>query len=89
MEIVMRKFLIPLMLVASVGASSVALAAPSIAHGSIRSMDSKACTVTLGDKAVYQFAPKCDFSKLKAGEKVAITYTISGKLKKATAITAA
>ena len=85
----MRKFLIPLMLVASVGVSSVALAAPSTAHGAIQSMDSKACTVTLADKAVYQFAPKCDFSKLKAGEKVAITYSISGKLKKAIAIAGA
>lgn len=85
----MRKFLIPLLLVASVGASSVALAAPSTAHGSIRSLDGKACTVTLSDKYVYQFAPKCDFTKLKAGEKVAITFSISGKLRKATAISAA
>ena len=84
----MRKFLIPVMLIASVGASSVALAAPSIAHGSIRSLDSKACTVTLADKAVFQFAPKCDFSKLKAGENVAITYTVNGKVNQATAIAA-
>jgi len=84
----MRKILIPLMLVASVGVSSMALAAPSTAHGAIQSMDSKACTVTLADKAVYQFAPKCDFSKLKAGENVAITYTLSGKVNQATAIAA-
>ena len=85
----MRKFLIPLMLVASVGASSVALAAPSTAHGAIQSMDAAKCTVTLADKSVYQFAPKCDFTKLKAGENVAITYTLSGKVNQATAITAA
>ncbi|CAN7227211.1 hypothetical protein ASC89_12460 [Devosia sp. Root413D1] len=84
----MRKFLVPLMLVASIGASSMALAAPSTAHGAIQSMDGKACTVTLADKSVYQFAPKCDFSKLKAGEKVAITYTLNGKVNQASAITA-
>ena len=84
----MRKFLIPLMLVASVGASTMAFAAGSTAHGTIQSMDAKACTVTLADKAVYQFAAKCDFSKLKAGEKVAITYTVNGKVNDATAITA-
>ena len=84
----MRKFLIPLMLVASVGASSMALAAATTAHGIIQSLDAKACTVTLADKAVYQFATKCDFSKLKAGEKVAITYTVNGKVNQASAITA-
>ena len=84
----MRKFLIPLMLVASVGVSSVALAAPSTAHGAIQSMDSKACTVTLADKAVYQFAPKCDFTKLKVGENVAITWSLNGKVHEASAITA-
>lgn len=84
----MRKFLIPLMLVASVGASSMALAAATTAHGTIQSLDAKACTVTLADKAVYQFGAKCDFSKLKAGEKVAITYTAKGKVNEATAITA-
>ena len=85
----MRKFLIPLMLVASVGVSSMALAAtPSTAHGAIQSMDSKACTVTLADKAVYQFAPKCDFAKLKVGENVAITWTLNGKVNQASAIAA-
>lgn len=84
----MRKFLIPLMLVASVGVSSVALAAPSTAHGAIQSMDTKACTVTLADKTVYQFAPKCDFTKLKVGENVAITWTLNGKVNQATAIAA-
>ena len=84
----MRKFLIPLLLVASVGVSSVALAAPSTAKGAIQSMDSKACTVTLADKAVYQFAPKCDFTKLKAGENVAITYTLNGKVNQAATIAA-
>jgi len=84
----MRKFILPLLLVASVGASSAALAATSTAHGKIHSLDAKACTVTLDDKKVYSFAPKCDFSKLKAGEQVSITYEMSGKENKATAITA-
>lgn len=84
----MRKFLIPLMLVASFGVSSVALAATSTAHGAIQSMDTKACTVTLADKSIYQFAPKCDFTKLKVGENVAITWSLNGKVNQASAITA-
>lgn len=84
----MRKFLVSLILVASVGASSAAFAAASTAHGAIQSMDAKACTVTLADKSVYQFAPKCDFSKLKVGENVAITWTANGKVNQASAITA-
>lgn len=83
----MRKFLIPLLLVASVGGASVAMAAET-AHGAIASMDAKACTVTLDNKSVYTFAPKCDFSKLKVGEKVAITWAAKGKVNEATAITA-
>ncbi len=84
----MRKLLIPLMLVASVGASTMALAAATTVHGTIQSMDNKACTVTLADKTVYNFGPKCDFSKLKSGEKVGITYSANGKVNQATAITA-
>jgi hypothetical protein len=85
----MRKFLVPLMLIASIGASSVALAAGTMATGTIASMDAKACKVTLNNKEVYQFPAKCDLSKFKLGEKVSITYTVNGKVYEATAIKAA
>lgn len=84
----MRKFLIPLILVASVGASSLALAAPTTTEGTIKAMDAKACTVTLNNNDVYQFAPKCDFAKLKVGEKVGISWTMTGKVYEASAIKA-
>jgi Cu/Ag efflux protein CusF len=75
----MRKIMLPALIAASLVASTAAFAADQTATGAITSMDAKECTVTLG-KTVYQFAPKCDFSKLKAGEKVTITYTVaSGK----------
>lgn len=85
----MRKFLVPLLLVASIGASSAALAAGTMATGTIASMDAKACKVTLNNKEVYQFPAKCDLSKFKVGEKVSITYTLKGKLYEATTIAAA
>lgn len=77
----MRKLIVPFLIVASLGATSVAMAAtPTTTNGAIKSLDAKACTVTLDNKTMYQFAPKCDFSKLSVGEKVAITWELqSGK----------
>ena len=78
----MRKLIVPFLIVASLGASSVAMAAatPTTTAGAIKSLDAKACTVTLDNKTMYQFAPKCDFSKLHVGEKVAVTWELqSGK----------
>ncbi len=90
MEIIMRNIVLPLLLIASLGASSVAMAAsPTTTKGVLQAMDAKTCTVTLADKSIYQFAPKCDFSKLKAGEKVAVTWTLNGKINQASAIVAA
>ena len=69
--------------------SSQAMAADMTAKGKIKSMDSTKCSITLVDGKVYQFAPKCDFSKLKANESVAITYTVKGKFNVATKVAAA
>ena len=82
----MKKFVLPLALVATVVASSAAHAAT--ATGSIMALDAKACTVTI-DKSVYSFGKTCDFSKLKVGEKVVITYSKAGTMMNATAIKAA
>ena len=85
----MRKFILPMLLLVSFGATSVAMAAPAAVTGMISSMDAKACTVTLADKNVYQFPAKCDFSSLKAGEKVSIMSSMVGKVNQATTIAAA
>jgi len=71
----MRKLILSLAVVAA-GLSSAAIAAnaPATATGAIKALDAKACTVTLDNSTVYHFDAKCDFSKLKVGEKVAITW---------------
>ncbi len=83
------RVLLPVALIASIAVPSIAMAASTMATGTIKSMDAKACTVTLADKAVYQFPAKCDFSALKVGEKVNIDYSLSGKTNNATTIVAA
>ena len=99
----MRKFALPLMIVAALGASSAMAAtttakpapakpvpaAPTVTDGTIKALSAKACTVTLDNKTTYYFAAKCDFSKLKVGEKVAITWTAKGKKDMASKIEAA
>ena len=77
----MRKSLVSLMLLASMLGAPVAMAAET-AHGTIQKLDSKACTVTLnGDKAAFHLMPKCDFSQLKVGEKVSISWTAAGNVR--------
>ncbi len=84
----MRKIMLPALVAVSLVASTAAFAADQTATGAITSLDAKACTVTLG-KTVYQFAEKCDFSKLKTGEKVTITYTVANNKDVASKIVAA
>jgi len=103
LEIAMRKFALPLLIVAALSASSAMAAtttakpapakpvpaAPTVTDGTIKALSAKACTVTLDNKTTYYFAAKCDFSKLKVGEKVAITWTAKGKKDMASKIEAA
>ena len=71
----MRKFVLPLIIVASLGASSLAMAAtPSTAEGVIKSIDAKAMTLTLDNGMVYHLAKTIQVAALKAGEKVKITW---------------
>ncbi|KKB80211.1 hypothetical protein VW35_07270 [Devosia soli] len=69
-------------------AMSGAIAADMTATGTIKTMDATKCTVELSDGHTYQFAPKCDFSKLKANEKVTITHTMKGTTYEASKVTA-
>lgn len=84
----MNKLILPFVLVAAIGASSGAMAAGTVTKGVVKSFDTKACTVTLVDKSVYSFGNKCDFSKIKAAEKVTITWTMKGKVKLASQLVA-
>lgn len=71
-------------------ATTSAFAAGTNVTGAIKTLDAKGCNVTLGTaKTVYNFGKTCDFSKLKVGEKVTITYTMNGKVYAASAIKAA
>ena len=98
----MLKLALPLVIVAALGASSAmaataptkpaamkpAVAAPTVTDGIVKAINVKAETVTLDNKVVYYFAKKFDLSKVKVGEKVAITWTAKGKKDMATAISA-
>ncbi len=68
---------------------SIALAASSSfaadATGAIQTMNPAACTIVLR-KTVYKFDHSCDFSKLRVGEKVTITYSRAGTTLYATAV---
>ena len=87
----MRKLALPLLIVAALSASSAMAAttpakpapkpapAPTVTDGVIKSINAKAETVTLDNKTVYYFPAKFDLSKVKVGEKVAITWTAKGK----------
>ena len=82
----MRKLVLPLILVASLGASSFAMAAVSTAEGLIKSIDAKAMTLTLDGGKVYHLAKAIDISKLKAGAKVKITWDKVGTMDEASAV---
>jgi len=85
----MHKIALAVALAAALVSPVAMAAAATTANGTIKSMDATACTVTLDNDTAYKFAPKCDFSKLKVGEKVAVTFTANGAENDATAIAAA
>jgi hypothetical protein len=85
----MHKIVLPLALLASLGATSVAMAVTNnTVTGAIKSLDPKLCTVTLDNKATYHFAKKCDFTAFKVGEKVDVTWHLYKKTDVGTKIVA-
>src|SRR3569833_3390411 len=102
LEIPMLKLALPLAIVAALGASSAMAATPPakpaqmqpaeaatpVTDGNINIFNLTAETVTLDNYVVYYFAKKFDLSKVKFGEKVAITWTAGGEKDMATAIAA-
>ena len=93
----MRKFALPVLLVAALSVTSAMAATapakpapmkpapvtapvtPTVTDGVVKKISAKSETVTLDNKTVYYFPAKFDLSKIKVGEKVAITWTAKGK----------
>jgi hypothetical protein len=86
----MRKFLLPLALVAALATGTAAFASTnSSTTGVIKAIDAgKAHTVTLG-KTVYHFAKTVDLSAFKKGENVTITAHAYKKMEVGVTIVAA
>lgn len=83
----MRKPAIVLMSLVALGFSSAAFAATSnVATGTIKSLDSKAMTLTLSNGQIYHLPRNFKLASLKAGEKVKVTWSMKGKDYDATAI---
>lgn len=85
----MRKFVLPLILVASLGVSSMALAATASAtttEGTIMAFDAKAMTLTLNDGSVYGLPKTIKLASLKVGDKVKVTWSKVGKIDEASAV---
>jgi hypothetical protein len=71
----MRKIITPAIVALSLAITPVAFAA-EMNHsltGTIKALDAKACTVTIGTRVIH-FAEKCDFAKFKVGERVKLTW---------------
>ena len=69
----MRAKLLPLVLVAGVSFAGASFAAGTDVSGTIKTIDSKAMTVTLEDGKVYQLPTGFKLDAFKVGEKVKIT----------------
>jgi len=82
----MKRILVPAFAAAAIFVANAAMAAE--ATGTIKSMDTTAHTVTLADGKVYQVPAAVDMTKLKAGEKVKITYAEAAGKMTASAIVA-
>lgn len=85
----MRNFVLPLILVASLGASSMAMAAtatPTTTEGTIKALDAKAMTLTLVDGSIYNLAKTIKIASLKVGEKVKVTWSKVGAADEASAV---
>ncbi len=73
----MRHKYVPLAALALLAASAVGQAAEQV--GTIKSIDIKANAITLTDGTTYALGKTVKIATLKAGEKVKITYDVSGK----------
>jgi Cu/Ag efflux protein CusF len=85
----MRNVVLPIIVVASLGLSSMAMAAtaaPTVTEGTIKALDSKAMTLTLSDGSLYKLAASIKLASLKIGEKVKVTWTRMGTIDEASVV---
>jgi len=83
----MRVTIAALIAASLIGVAGAAYAADST--GTIKSLDAAKNLVTLDNGVTYDVAKSVSLSGLKVGEKVKVTYTQSGKMMDASAITPA
>lgn len=82
----MRSFALPLVFLAAMGSAGLAFAATT-AEGTIKSIDTKAHTLTLSDGKVYMLPANFKDPGLKIGEKVSVVWAMKGTQYEATAVT--
>lgn len=82
----MRKLLVPAAAAAILATSAVAFAAVQHTDGTIKTFDAKAMSLTLADGSSFVLPKKFKDPGLKAGEKVSISWDMSGKNKVAEAV---
>lgn len=82
----MRSYLLPLVLMTSLGAAGMAMAATTT-EGTIKSLDMKAQTITLADGTVYYLPANFKDPGLKVGGKVSVVWDMKGTKRDATAVT--
>lgn len=82
----MRAFMLPAAIILSIGAGSIAMAAPTTTDGVIKSLDMKTHTITLADGTAYMLPKGFKDPGLKVGEKVAVVWDLKGKVHEASAV---
>lgn len=75
----MRKLLIPAAAAAALATSGFAFAASTMHDtGTVKSLDAKGMMLTLDDGKMFSLPSKFKDSQIKAGDKVTVTYKMSG-----------
>ena len=85
----MRTLLIPAAAAAILATSSLVFAATTHTSGTVKSYDSHAMTLTLADGSTYTLKKGVKAPALKAGEKVTVSWDMSGSKKIADKVTIA
>ena len=74
------------LLTASLGFASAALAAPTYTVGTIKAIDAKVMSVTLQDGTLYMLPKGVKLDGFKVGEKVSLMWEMKGTVHEATEI---
>jgi len=85
----MYNYALPLAFVVVLGIAGAAAAAETRTTGTIRSLDTRAMTITLQNGTVYDLPAGIAIADFRVGEKVTVTWDTIGARHEATAVTAA